>query len=42
MRSNIYFDKARWRFVITILKKQTDHVFIRSELKNKYDGIKKD
>jgi hypothetical protein len=42
MRPNIYFDKARCRFVITTFKEQTDHAFTKLQLKNKWDGIKKD
>jgi hypothetical protein len=42
MRPNTHFDKAGWKFIITAFKEQTGHSFTKSQLKNKWDGIKKD
>jgi hypothetical protein len=42
MRPNTHFDKIGWKFLITSFKEQTDHAFIKIQLKNKWDGCKKD
>jgi len=42
MRPNTYFDKAGWKFVVQSFKDQTCLSLSKSQLKNKWDGIKKD
>ncbi|KAI5589047.1 hypothetical protein BDE02_05G135300 [Populus trichocarpa] len=42
MRPNTHFDKTGWKFLITSFKKQTGHAFTKTQLKNKWDGYKKD
>ncbi|XP_061958705.1 uncharacterized protein LOC133679969 [Populus nigra] len=42
MRPNTHFDKTGWKFLITSFKEQTGHAFIKTQLKNKWDGCKKD
>ena len=42
MRSNTHFDKASWKYLLTIFKEQTCHAFTKVQLKNKWDGYKKD
>ena len=42
MRPNTHFDKTGWKFVIQLFKKQTWLSLIKAQLKNKWDGIKKD
>ncbi|KAI5556792.1 hypothetical protein BDE02_18G058800 [Populus trichocarpa] len=42
MRPNTHFDKTRWKFLITSFKEQTGHAFTKTQLKNKWDGCKKD
>jgi hypothetical protein len=42
MRPNTHFDKTGWKFLITSFKQQTGHAFIKTQLKNKWDGCKKD
>ncbi|PNT56413.2 hypothetical protein POPTR_001G238000v4 [Populus trichocarpa] len=42
MRPNTHFDKTGWKFLITSFKEQTGHAFTKTQLKNKWDGCKKD
>ncbi|KAL9369097.1 hypothetical protein Peur_040296 [Populus x canadensis] len=42
MRPNTHFDKAGWKFVIQSFKDQTGLSLTKAQLKNKWDGIKKD
>ena len=42
MRPNTHFDKPGWKFLITSFKEQTGHAFTKTQLKNKWDGCKKD
>ncbi|KAL9337380.1 hypothetical protein Peur_069149 [Populus x canadensis] len=42
MRPNTHFDKARWKYVMNCFKDQTGHALTKAQLKNKWDGIKKD
>jgi hypothetical protein len=42
MRPNTYFDKASWKYLLTSFKEQTGHAFTKTQLKNKWDGCKKD
>eukprot|EP00258_Populus_trichocarpa_P040208 XP_024456227.1 L10-interacting MYB domain-containing protein-like [Populus trichocarpa] len=42
MRPNTHFDKTGWKFLITSFKEQTGHAFTKTQLKNKWDGYKKD
>ncbi|KAJ6882210.1 L10-interacting MYB domain-containing protein [Populus alba x Populus x berolinensis] len=42
MRPNTHFDKAGWKFVVKSFKDQTGLSLSKSQLKNKWDGIKKD
>ncbi|KAI9390399.1 hypothetical protein POPTR_008G176600v4 [Populus trichocarpa] len=42
MRPNTHFNKTRWKFLITSFKEQTGHAFTKTQLKNKWDGCKKD
>jgi hypothetical protein len=42
MQPNTHFDKAGWKYVINCFKEQTDHALTKAQLKNKWDGIKKD
>ena len=42
MRPNTHFDKAGWKFVVQSFKDQTGLSLSKSQLKNKWDGIKKD
>jgi hypothetical protein len=42
MRPNTHFDKTGWKFLITSFKEQTRHAFTKTQLKNKWDGCKKD
>jgi hypothetical protein len=38
MQLNTYFDKAGWKYVINCF----DYALTKAQLKNKWDGIKKD
>jgi hypothetical protein len=42
MRPNTHFDKAGWKFIVQSFKDQTGLSLSKSQLKNKWDGIKKD
>jgi hypothetical protein len=42
MRQNTHFDKAGWKNLLIAFKEQTDHAFTKTQLKNKWDGCKKD
>jgi hypothetical protein len=42
MRLNTHFDKAGWKYVMNCFKEQTNHALMKAQLKNKWDGIKKD
>ncbi|KAL9367493.1 hypothetical protein Peur_038692 [Populus x canadensis] len=42
MRPNTHFDKAGWKYVMNGFKDQTGHALTKAQLKNKWDGIKKD
>ena len=42
VRPNTHFDKAGWKFVVQSFKDQTSLSLSKSQLKNKWDGIKKD
>ena len=42
MRPNTHFDKAGWKFAVLSFKDQTSLSLSKSQLKNKWDGIKKD
>ncbi|KAI5557663.1 hypothetical protein BDE02_08G132800 [Populus trichocarpa] len=42
MRPNTHFDKAGWKYVMNCFKDQTGHALTKAQLKNKWDGIKKD
>ena len=35
MRPNTYFNKMRWKFLITSFQEQTGHAFTKTQLKNK-------
>jgi hypothetical protein len=41
MTLNTYFDKNKWKYMMNTFKEMTDPSFTKSQLKNKYDGIKK-
>jgi len=41
-RPSTHFDKAEWKFVMVIFKEKTSHEFSKTQLKNKWDGAKKD
>ena len=38
IRPNTYFDKTGQKFLKISFKEQTDHVFTKTQLKNKWDG----
>ncbi|KAJ6967310.1 hypothetical protein NC652_004765 [Populus alba x Populus x berolinensis] len=42
MRPNTNFNKAGWKYLLTAFKEQTGHAFTKTQLKNKWDGCKKD
>jgi hypothetical protein len=42
IRPNTHFDKMGWKFVITSFQEKTGHAFTKTQLKNKWDGCKKD
>jgi hypothetical protein len=42
MRLNTHFDKAGWKYVMNCFKEHTWHALMKAQLKNKWDGIKKD
>lgn len=42
MKPNTHFDKAGWKYLLTAFKEQTGHAFTKTQLKNKWDGCKKD
>lgn len=42
MQPNIHFDKVGWKYVMNCFKDQTSHALTKAQLKNKWDGIKKD
>ena len=42
MRPNTHFDKASWKYLQTSFKEMTGHAFTKTQLKNKWDGCKKD
>jgi hypothetical protein len=42
MRPNTHFDKADWKFVMQSFKDQIELSLTKAQLKNKWDGIKKD
>ncbi|XP_034907176.1 uncharacterized protein [Populus alba] len=42
MRPNTHFDKAGWKYLQTSFKEITGHAFTKTQLKNKWDGCKKD
>jgi hypothetical protein len=42
MRPNMYFYKVGLKFIISTFKEQIRHTLMKSQLKNKCDGIKKD
>ncbi|KAI9403091.1 hypothetical protein POPTR_001G370432v4 [Populus trichocarpa] len=42
MRPNTHFDKTGWKYVMNCFKDQTGHALTKAQLKNKWDGIKKD
>ncbi|KAJ6936708.1 L10-interacting MYB domain-containing protein-like isoform X2 [Populus alba x Populus x berolinensis] len=42
MRPNTHFDKAGWKYLLGSFKEQTGHAFTKAQLKNKWDGCKKD
>ncbi|KAL9371844.1 hypothetical protein Peur_036984 [Populus x canadensis] len=42
MRPNNHFDKTGWKFLITSFKEKIGHAFTKTQLKNKWDGCKKD
>ena len=42
MWPNTYFDKAGWKYDMNYFKDQTSHALTKAQLKNKWDGIKKD
>jgi len=42
MRPNTHFNKAGWKYVMNCFKKRTGHALTKAQLKNKWDGIKKD
>lgn len=42
MRPNTHFNKAGWKYLLTAFKEQTGHAFTKTQLKNKWDGCKKD
>jgi len=41
MRPNTHFDKAGWKYVMNCFNDQTGHALTKSQLKNKWDEIKK-
>lgn len=42
MRPSTHFDKAGWKFVMVVFKEKTDLAFTKTQLKNKWDGAKKE
>ena len=42
MRPTTYFDKTGWKFFITTFNERTGLSLTKSQLKNKWDGCKKD
>jgi predicted extracellular nuclease len=42
MRPNTHFDKAGWKYVMNCFNEKIDHALMKAQLKNKWDGIKKD
>ena len=42
MRPNTHFDKSGWKFISTSFKEKMSHAFTKTQLKNKWDGCKKD
>lgn len=42
MRLNTHFDKAIQKFVMAVFKEKTSYAFSNIQLKNKWDGAKKD
>lgn len=42
MRPNTHFNKAGWKYVMNCFKKKTGHALTKAQLKNKWEGIKKD
>lgn len=42
MKPHTHFDKAGWKYIITAFKEKTGHLYTKSQLKNKWYGIKKD
>ena len=42
IRPSTQFNKAGWKFVIAIFKEKTSHAFSKTQLKNKWNGAKKD
>ena len=41
MRPNTHFDKADWKYLLTVFKEQIGHAFTKAQLKNKWDGCEK-
>ncbi|KAJ6989010.1 hypothetical protein NC653_021795 [Populus alba x Populus x berolinensis] len=42
MKPSTHFDKAGWKFVMVVFKEKTGLVFTKTQLKNKWDGAKKE
>ena len=42
MRPTMHFDKTGWKFFIKSFQEQTGHSLTKAQLKNKWDGCKKD
>ncbi|KAI9390585.1 hypothetical protein POPTR_008G196901v4 [Populus trichocarpa] len=42
MRPSTHFDKAGWKFVMAVFKEKTGLAFTKTQLKNKWDGAKKE
>ena len=42
MRPNTNFDKAGWKYVMNCFKERTGHALTKAQLKNRWDGIKKE
>ena len=42
MRPNTHLDKAGWKYVMNCFNEKIGHALTEAQLKNKWDGIKKD
>ncbi|XP_011014260.1 PREDICTED: uncharacterized protein LOC105118094 [Populus euphratica] len=42
MRPNTHFDKTGWKFIMVVFKEKTSLAFTKTQLKNKWDGAKKE